>query len=217
MPRLQLLRLASQALPTGAFAYSTGLESLCELGYLQNESACVEYLTSLLRSAFVHLELPLFSRMRAAFLRGDLAEARSLSAYLLAARESRELQDQERQMGRALGRVLSDLHAGTCADWQPGTFVEALARASVLHGIDEQDAATLLVYTWLEQQVSAMTRLLPLGPIAGQRVMDGVLRAAPEAIEAGLAVPDDEIGASSPMLSIASALHETQYTRIFRS
>ncbi len=188
-----------------------------ELGYLEDETACVAYLTSLLRSSFVHLELPLFSRMRAAFREEDRNEARRLSAYLLAARESRELQEQERQMGRALGRVLVDLHADSCTGWQPSTFTEALAFASVLHDIDETDAATLLVYTWLEQQVSAMTRLLPLGPIAGQRVMDGVLRASPAAIETGLAVPDDEIGASSPMLAIASSLHETQYTRIFRS
>jgi urease accessory protein len=215
--RLRLLQLASQALPTGAFAYSSGLESLHQLGHLNDEQQCVSYLGSLMETVVVHLELPLFLKMRSAFLAQDQAQAAAASAYLLASRESMEFQEQERQMGRALHRVLSDLHPEYCLNWTPVSFSEALAAASCLYHISDEDAALLLVYTWLEQQVSALCRLIPLGPIAGQRVIDGVLRRAPRAIERGTQLPDHEIGASAPQLALASAYHETQYTRIFRS
>ena len=36
-------------------------------------------------------------------------------------------------------------------------------------------------------------------------------------VATGLALPDDDIGASAPALAIASGAHETQYTRLFRS
>ncbi len=43
--------------------------------------------------------------------------------------------------------------------------------------------------------------------------------AIPAVVDAGLAIDDDEIGAAAPAHAhaIGSALHETQYSRIFRS
>ncbi len=212
-----MLRLASQALPTGAFAYSSGLEAIHQQGHLNDEPSCIAYLESLMNNVVVHLELPIFLRMRQALLIGDHNRATQLSAYLLASRESRELQEQERQMGRALYRVLRDLHPERCVDWEPTTFTENLARACCIHELSEDDAATLLVYTWLEQQVSALSRMIPLGPTAGQRVLHGVLDKAHLAIELGKNIADEDIGAAAPLLALSSALHETQYTRIFRS
>lgn len=214
---LRLLQLASQALPTGAFAYSNGLESLHQLGHLQNDRQCIDYLNSFMDTALVHLELPLFLRMRQALETADFEKAAQLSAYLLASRETMELQEQEQQMGRALCRVLRDLHPERCGAWQPQSFAESLAFASVIYALSDDDAALLLLYTWLEQQVSALCRLIPLGPLAGQRVIDAALLHAPQAIERGIAILDEDIGAAAPHLALASALHETQYTRIFRS
>jgi len=39
----------------------------------------------------------------------------------------------------------------------------------------------------------------------------------PEAAGRALDWDEDDIGASSPALAIASSAHETQYTRLFRS
>jgi len=39
----------------------------------------------------------------------------------------------------------------------------------------------------------------------------------PDAIDMAMSIGDDDIGASTPALAIASSLHETQYTRLFRS
>ncbi len=215
--RLRLLQLSSQALPTGAFAYSCGLETAHALGYLTTLDQCTEFLVSLMHSALPHLELPLFRRMRAAVLAQDEAQLTWLSAYLLANRESMELREQDGQMARALRRVLCALHPHAILPQEPQTFSEMLALASCLFELTQEDADLLLVYTWLEQQVSALCRLVPLGPIAGQTLLSGVLVHAPQVLVQSAGIADDEIGASSPSLAIWSSLHETQYTRIFRS
>jgi urease accessory protein len=215
--RLRLLQLSSQALPTGAFAYSCGLETAHDLGYLSTLEQCTEFLSSLMYSALAQLELPIFKRMRAAVQAEDAAQLTWLSAYLLANRESMELREQDGQMARALRRVLSALHPHATLPKDPQTFSEMLAHASCLFEITDDDADLLVVYTWLEQQVSALCRLIPLGPTAGQTLLNGVLVHAPRVLAQSAHVLDDDIGASSPSLAIFSSLHETQYTRIFRS
>jgi urease accessory protein len=44
-----------------------------------------------------------------------------------------------------------------------------------------------------------------------------MIEQVPVAVDEGFSLADDEIGASSPALAIASSAHETQYTRLFRS
>lgn len=214
----RLLQFASQALPTGAYAYSAGLEGLLASGKLEGAVACQGYLISLLQAVVVRLELPLFFRMFDAFCVGDDSAALRASRYLLASRETREMQEQEKQMARALRRVLADLCSDKCApEWTPATYSEGLARTAHWFELERSEAAVLLVYTWVEQQVSALCRLLPLGPIAGQRMLDSILVHVPEVIRLGARIEDDDIGAGAPGLAIASSRHETQYCRIFRS
>lgn len=216
--QMRLLQFASQALPTGAYAYSAGLEGLLASGVLTGEVSCSEYLNTLMKSTVVHLELPLFFRMCDALRAGDVGAVRRLSYYLLASRETRELLEQEKQMARALGRVLRSLCGEKCpSDFCPLTYAEGLAFAVHWFGLERSEAAALLVYTWIEQQVSALCRLLPLGPIAGQRMLDVILVCVPDVVREGASVTDDDIGAGSPGLALASARHENQYCRIFRS
>jgi urease accessory protein len=72
-------------------------------------------------------------------------------------------------------------------------------------------------WAWAELQVAAAVKLIPLGHSTGQRLL-WTLGAGLDAVVAGAAALDDErIGMSLPGLAIASARHETQYTRLFRS
>lgn len=214
----RLLQLASQSLPTGAFAYSAGLEAIVELGWVEGSEDWREFLTTLLETSVGMLELPLFVRMYDAWGGNDSLAAAALSARLRASRESRELAEQDGQMGRAVGRVLRELWpARVPAGRAFRTYSEALALAAVCYEIPREDAAVLLAYTWVEQHVTALSRLLPLGPLASQRLLDGVLSELESTVVLGLSLRDEEIGASCPRLGIASAFHETQYCRVFRS
>lgn len=214
----RLLQLASQSLPTGAFAYSAGLESVVELGWVDGPEGWREFLSSLLETSLAHLELPRFARMYDAWLVGDTVRATSESSRLLASRESRELREQDGQMGRALGRVLRELWPHRLPDAHAfRTYAEALSLAAVCYEIPREEAGVLLGYSWVEQHVTALSRLLPLGPLASQRLLDGVLARLEATVLRGLSLSDEDIGASAPRLAIASAFHETQYCRVFRS
>jgi len=73
------------------------------------------------------------------------------------------------------------------------------------------------VYSFCEAQAGALSRLLPIGQLTVQRLLFRLLECAPEAVDRALTIPDDEIGALAPGHALASMLHETQYTRLFRS
>lgn len=214
----RLLQLASQSLPTGGFAYSGAMEAVLELGWAHDAASSFRFLSGLAQVTLGGLEIPLVVRMHDAWARGDERRARALSQQLLASREARELREQDGQMGRALRRVLVELcEFDGGATWAPLTYAESLSRAAHLFGLQREDSALVLAYSWLEQHAIAVARLLPLGPIASQKLMSALLDELDLVIEHGLEVKDEDIGASCPRLGMASAYHETQYTRIFRS
>ena len=70
---------------------------------------------------------------------------------------------------------------------------------------------------WLENLVLAAVKIMPLGQTSGQRVLHRLLELVPDIVAGSWDVPDQAIGACTPALAIASSLHETQYTRLFRS
>lgn len=216
LAQARLLQLASPALPTGSYAYSGGLEAMLSLEILKTEDEWADCLCSLMMSSVAQLDIPLYVRMYDACGAGQDEVLQRLSLQVLASRETRELQDQEQQMGRALGRVLMAVH-DRASERPPFSYLEALARASVVFKISRKSAALLLAYTWAEQHVSALSRLLPLGPLASQDMLNSVLQVVPQVVVRGLNVKDEEVGASAPNLAWASSLHENQYCRIFRS
>ncbi len=72
-------------------------------------------------------------------------------------------------------------------------------------------------FAWAESLVSAAVRLVPLGQSAGQRLLADAGDAIPSAVASALALGDEELGAAAPGQAVASALHETLYSRLFRS
>lgn len=63
LPLLNLLRLASPALPVGAYAYSQGLESAVELGWVRDEASLRAWLAGLLTQGLAWLDVPVLARL----------------------------------------------------------------------------------------------------------------------------------------------------------
>ena len=105
---LRLLQLTSPALPIGGFAFSQGLESAYELGFLPDEASAQSWLHGTLADGMARLDLPILKRLRAAFVRADRDAAAYWTSYLLASRESEERRLEDQQVGRALSRLLVD-------------------------------------------------------------------------------------------------------------
>ena len=217
---VRLLHLVSPTLPTGAFTYSQGIEWAVETGWLRSAADLEDWATDQLEQSVARLDLPLLMRMAKAVGDDDVAALEHWIDLLLAGRESAELRAEEGQRGRALVDLLlawalprADALRPLLARSQTAGFAFAARRWD----IDEAAMAQGYAWAWAENLVLAGIKIVPLGQRQGQQVLQRLAARIPSAVESALLLADDEIGASNPALAIASANHETQYTRLFRS
>ena len=220
LPLLRLMQLASPALPIGAFAYSQGLEQATLQGWVTNEASAADWIGGVVSEVLPRLDVPVLAELYAAWSADDLPRVRFLSQFLHACRESAELAAEDRHLGAALARVLHGLGVARAEPWiadADATFATLFSLAAVTFQVPLRSAALGFLFTWLENQVAASTRLLPVGHIAAQRVLSQVLQRLPEAVTRGLDTPFADAGFLAPRLAMASALHETAYSRLFRS
>lgn len=217
---LRLLQLASPTLPVGAYAYSQGLEWAVGAGWVADESSLAAWLDDQLTHSIGGVDLPILIRLYEAARSGDDGAQMSWSRYLIALRETRELVADDCDRGRALARLLRDLGIAAAAPWverQDVPFAALTAIAAVAWNIPLVPTAQAFAWSWLENQVLAGVKLIPLGQVAGQRLLLELTQRIPVVCESALTRSDDEIGGTLPILALASSLHETQYTRLFRS
>ena len=217
---LRLLQLVSPALPVGAYAYSQGMEYAVEDRWLKNETEIHDWVIGLLRYSQTFLDVPVLARLYRAWENNNNPGIDYWTAYLYASREAKELQQEDYHLGTALARLLADLDVQPAQAWtQPNKccFATVFALACVHWQIKLEQAAIGYLWSWSENQVAAATKLVPLGQTAAQRILSAVMPEIRSAATRGLALTDDEIGSSAVGLGIASALHETQYSRLFRS
>ncbi len=217
---LRLLQLASPALPVGAFAYSQGLEQAALLGWVTDEASAAAWITGVVTEVLPRLDVPMLAELHAAWSGGDLDRVRFLSQFLHACRESAELGAEDRHLGAALARVLHGLGVARAEPWiadPDATFVTLFSLAAAHYELPLRSTALALLFAWTENQVAAATRLIPIGHIAAQRVLSGVLAELPAAVNRGLEIPFAQAGFLAPGLALASALHEVTYSRLFRS
>jgi urease accessory protein len=99
----------------------------------------------------------------------------------------------------------------------PVTLPAAYALAARGFAVPADAALTAYVWSWLENQVLAAIKLVPLGQVAGQRLLTTLGARIPALVASAMALADDEVSTFAPGLALASARHETQYTRLFRS
>lgn len=220
LPDLRLMQLVSPSLPIGAFTYSQGLEWAVENSQVKNAEDVYDWMKGLIEDGLCYLDIPVLKRLYQAFQEDNEHDVTYWSEYLVASRETSELRQEENNRGRALTSLLIDLEVVGAERYQQSlklTQLSGFALAAFGWNIPLQQAA--LGYAWgvIENQVAAAIKLVPLGQTAGQKLLMQLSALLPEAVETGLFVEDKEIGASAPAMVIASSLHETQYTRLFRS
>jgi urease accessory protein len=220
LPMLRLCQLVSPALPIGAYNFSQGLEHVVHMESVHDEAGTLDWVAGVAANAVGTLDLPLLLRMHDAWAQHDEINVRYWSAYLLASRETTELRAEERHLGRSLAKVLVSLQIEKAAEWtkdSDASYACMFALAASEWQIPRAHAATAYLWAWCENQVLAAVKLLPLGQTAGQRILNELLIKIPGIVESALLLADGDIGVATPLQGMASAWHETQYTRLFRS
>jgi urease accessory protein len=217
---MRLFQLISPSLPTGAFTYSQGLEWAVECGWVSGRDSLVDWLDSLLVSGFEELEIPLLVRLFQASANSDLQRFNYWSNYAVACRETRELREEELNRGRAMAKLIEQLGVDLEEGWLDvikKCQVAGFAFAASRWNIELEQAALGYTWGWLENMVMAAVKIVPLGQAAGQQALAKLISTATDVVASGLLVEDSNIGGSCSAFVIGSCLHETQYTRLFRS
>ena len=219
---MQLMWLASPALPIGGFSYSECLEAAVDSARAATESDASAWLVDQLHLSLSRSDLPAVAQAIPAWREGDNARIATLNSWVLQTRESSELRAQTEQMGKSLLEWLRNHTTATPAQiavlaGQAPTYPIAFALAASSTGAPVRECLLAYAFGWAENMTQAAIKSVPLGQSAGQRILSALTAEIPAAIDHAQRVTDDNRQAFSPMLAILSAQHEVQYSRLFRS
>jgi urease accessory protein len=206
MSLARLLQLASPTLPVGAYSYSQGLESAIDAGYVRDAGSAQEWIGDVLELSVACME--------AQVLRAQIASpTQERNDLFLATRETAELRAETLQMGQALAKLLHDMRVPVSVEGP--AYPTAFALAVRHWNIDPHDAVVAYLWSWLENQVMAAIKGVPLGQTAGQKM----LLALGDRLDAlaDLQLAETAWTNFTPGLAYLSSRHETQYSRLFRS
>ncbi len=232
---LQLIWLASPALPVGGFSYSEGIEAAVDKGLVSTEAQAADWLSDQLHISLARGDLAVIAKAIPAWRRGDMDRVIELNQWVLQTRETQELRLQTDQMGRSLAQwhqALNTQSAAALASFvqrsehhnadlpdasYPTTYPVAYALAASSTQASVRDCCLAFSFGWAENMVGAAVKSVPLGQSAGQRILARLADEIPAAVDYAVALQDSQRQAFSPMLAILSSQHETQYSRLFRS
>ena len=219
---LQLIWLASPALPVGGFSYSEGLEAAVDRGLVSTEQHAIEWLVYQLHLTQSRADLAVLAQAIKAWRGDDFDRLRKLNDWMLQTRETSELRAQTVQMGRSLLEWLRNhdnipaAQLAACAQLEP-SYPLAFALAASRTEASVRDCVLAYAFGWAENMMQSAIKSVPLGQSAGQRILARMAKEIPEAVAQAVTLPDTQRQAFSPMLAILSSQHETQYSRLFRS
>lgn len=221
LPLLRLLQLCSVNMPVGAYTFSQGLETAVEEGWLTSYEETEDWIREVMNRAIAQCDLPVLQRQLSALSKDNDEQFSHWNNFILACRETSELRLTDTAQGLALVRVLKNLeidHPLFLAKPKPDiSFVSAFALAAHHWNIEQQEASLGYAWAWLENQVAAATKLVPLGQTQAQQLLQSLQPDIAQAVEQSERCADADIGSSMPALAIASSWHEHQYSRLFRS
>ncbi len=220
---VRLLQLASPALPIGAYSYSQGMEWAVDAGTVRDAATAEIWIGDLLELVVASGEAAVAWRLLVAIDERDWPMFERWNTWFCASRETSELRAETTQMGASLIKLAIALELFDAATieqlgrWPDVSLPAAFALAARGYGVGSEHALVGYVWSWLEAQVAAAIKCVPLGQVAGQRLLKSLGARIPAAAAHARASLDDDVSSFAPGLALASARHECQYTRLFRS
>jgi urease accessory protein len=215
---LHLLQFASPALPIGGYSYSQGLEAALEAGIVHDAGSGRAWIARYLDEVVATWDAPLFWRLLKAYEARDDASVALWSERFLASRDSAEFRAETIQMGYSLSKLLAELGLADADALGPETGLPtAFACAVDALGIPHGEALLAMLFSWVENQVLVCVKSVPLGQVAGQRMLLSLRGDIEQTAQRAQTLGDDAMSNWSPGLSILSMRHEVQHGRLYRS
>jgi len=221
LAQLRLLQLVSPALPVGGFAFSHGLEYAVHAGWVTDAQSLRDWVDGVMRQSVAVIDAPLLLRCLQAASARDADALADWNAEILAWRETAELLQADIAMGAALMKLLRSLagfeFTAGMLNAKDISWVGAFAIAAAALRIDTKTSALAYLWNFAENQVTSALKLMPLGQTAGQQILMDIAALIPALVTQAEWLGDEQIGIGAPGVAMASAWHETQYSRLFRS
>ena len=212
-PLLCLLQLCDSAFPTGAYAFSDGLETFTQTGQIRTAAQLEQLLAVQLQYGWGSLDLPACALAWAAY--PDPEKLEELDAHLTAFKVIQTVRNSSLRIGANLGRTAQTLwpQIGELPIHQATVF-GAVARALE---IPQRDAVTGFASSWLIGKATASTRLFKIGGLETQTVVARLQPLATEAIERSLETALDDLSSFTPTLDLAAQQQASLPLRLFQS
>ena len=223
MTLLPLLAWLSPSYPVGAYAYSHGLEWAAEAGDSVMRHRLAAWLADILQHGAGRTDAILLAIAHRAAMAADrsrlprstISRSRSRRRRNCASRlASRAAASSTRRSPPGRRRGLSDLAAALDDEV---AYPVAVGVAAASHGLPLLPTSEAFLLAFVQNLVSAALRLAPIGQTAGTRVLAGLAPAVAALAGETLALGPDDLGGATFRADLGSFLHETQYTRLFRS
>jgi urease accessory protein len=222
----RLLTWFSPAFPVGGYSYSHGLEFAVEAGMVMDSAALRQWIDTILRFGAGRADAILLGEAWRAEAARDDARLADALAWGEAFRGTSELALESAAQGAAFlaavraawphPRLDGFAKLALENDREPA-YAVVVGVACAAFGIDEDTARFSFLQAFAANLVSAGVRLIPLGQSDGLRVLAALEATVRNVAEESAGLDLSHLGTSTWVVDWCSALHETQYTRLFRS
>jgi urease accessory protein len=223
---LALLQLCDTALPIGAFSFSNGLETYTQQGLMPEVARLQEWLEAVLHQVVRGTHLVPVALAYRATAAAEWAQLERLDQQLTAMKHARELREASVKTGQWLlrlavqvwpGPMIKRLHALCQQRRMVGHQALVLGALGFELGWAERVIIEAAGYQWLSSMISAALRLLPIGQLAGQRLLAVLLQHLPAIADDVRQQGWDDLSSAAPQFDIRAMQHETLHSRLFRS
>lgn len=214
---VELLVWLSPSFPIGGFAYSQGLETAVDRGWVTDARSLTAWLSALIHHGALHNDLILMALIFEAKTENQIDEITALSKALQpSAERAAEALTQGRSFAAAFeaGWLKSP---GRLTDGADLTLPVAVAFAARSYGFDAGTTLEAFALSFCSNAISAAIRLGVIGQFDGQRITAQLLPDMRLKAHTATRSTIADLGSATYGADLATMLHETQTTRLFRS
>jgi urease accessory protein len=219
----RLMAWLSPAYPVGAFSYSSGIEWAVETGDIRDAETLRQWLTVMMTEGGGFCDAVFFVHAHRAASEDDAVKLHDVAELAAAFAPSKERHLETTAQGRAFVEATRAAWPCGALDRLAGAWDGAIAYPIAVgvttagHGIAIEAALAAFLHAVAANLISAGVRLIPLGQTDGQRLLAALEPTVASTAARALETPLDQVGGAAFRADIASMMHETQYTRLFRS